>query len=249
MTGLLSQLREKVFPYMYLNTWKCVWTAFKDILFNINAYKTNPIVVLFADKYGNLPHSLRYWQTYDNCLDVEWMVTEGVVPKLFRYDFNKHYKYHYEVKNDDGTLIPGHVDILDDTFTIKERMQRYFCRLLWLNRNCAYGYSYEVSGIDYNTMDMEIITNTKHERVVYEGESEYSTWTKDASGIPVTTTHHYTGGYFALKFEIPWYCFGKKFDFDIYLGWKINPSLERGRTTKAMLAMRVSPFHSWKWED
>ena len=71
MTGLLSQLREKVFPYLYLITWKWVWTAFKDILFNIIAYITNPIVVLFTDKYGNLPHSLRYWQTYDNCLDVE----------------------------------------------------------------------------------------------------------------------------------------------------------------------------------
>ena len=31
------------------------------------AYLTNPIVVLFADEYGNLPKCLRFWQTYDNC--------------------------------------------------------------------------------------------------------------------------------------------------------------------------------------
>lgn len=38
------------------------------------AYLTNPIVVLFADEYGNLPKCLRFWQTYDNCLDVSWMI-------------------------------------------------------------------------------------------------------------------------------------------------------------------------------
>ena len=168
MAGLIKQLREKVLPHLHLITWKWVWTAFKDILFNVIAYLT---------------HKLRYWQTYDNCLDVEWMITEGVVPKFFRYDFNKHYVYHYEVKKDDGTLIPGHVDILDDNFTIKERIQRYFCRLLWLNRNCAYGYSYEVSGINYNSSDMEVVTNTKHERVIYEADAEYNTWMKDNTGV------------------------------------------------------------------
>jgi hypothetical protein len=54
-----------------------------EIIFTIVCYLTNPIVVLFADEYGNLPYSLRYWQTWDNTLDVEWMITENKVPKIF----------------------------------------------------------------------------------------------------------------------------------------------------------------------
>lgn len=227
MIDLFRFLQDRVFPHIYLISFEYILYCLRDILFNIVAYITNPIVVLFADEYGNLPRVLRYWQTYDNCLDVDWMVTKGIVPKLFQYDFNKHYRYHLEEKDNEGNVIPGYVEILDSHFTIKERIQRYFCRLAWVNRNAAYGFSYEVSGVEYTGDDMSIFRDSNHERVVY---------------IPGTNI-------FSLKFEIPWYCFGKKFDFDIYLGWKLNPSLQRDKKARAMLAMRISPFHSWKWDD
>ena len=109
-------------------TW--ILYAILTIVSMVVAYITNPIVVLFADEKGNLPHCFRWWQTYDNCLDVGWMISEGHVPKLFRYDFDKHYIYHPEDKS--YGLNPGYVDIIDPKFTIKERIQRYFCRLAWL---------------------------------------------------------------------------------------------------------------------
>lgn len=227
MIGLWKQLRTKVFPHLHLLNLVYIRTCILDILFNIVAYITNPIIVLFADEKGDLPKRLRYWQTYDNCLDVDWMITEGIVPKVFRYDFNKHYKYHLEQKDDKGNLLPGYVDIINPHFTLTERIQRYFCRLAWLNRNAAYGFSYEVSGREYSSDRLSVFRDMRHERVAYIQGTEL----------------------FALKFEIPWYCFGKKFDFDIYLGWKLNTNLEKGIKTRAMLAMRISPFHSWKWDD
>lgn len=112
--------------------------AAASFLFMLIAYITNPIVVLFADEKGDLPRIFKWWQTYDNCLDIEWMISEGHVPKIFRYDFNKHYVYHLENKK--NGLIPGYVDVIDSNFTIKERIQRYFCRLAWLYRNTGYGF-------------------------------------------------------------------------------------------------------------
>ena len=72
-----------------------------EILATIIAYLTNPIVCLFCDERGNLPRSLYWWQTFDNCLDIDWMVYEHCVPKFAEYDFNKHYKYHLEQKFED----------------------------------------------------------------------------------------------------------------------------------------------------
>ena len=119
--------------------------AIFDLLFVAQCYITNPIVCLFADEYGNLPKALRWWQTWDNTLDVEWMVTEKKVPSTFRYDYARHYVYHYE-NHDAG--IAGYVDIIDPSFSLWERVQRYFCRLAWLYRNTGYGFSYEVTGVD-----------------------------------------------------------------------------------------------------
>ena len=126
---------KKAFRYLAkLITVEYIGCYILGILTMVLCMLTNPIVVLFCDKYGNLPRIFRLWQTYDNCLDIDWMIYENKVPKIFQYDFNKHYKYYMESKNNDE-MIPGHVVILDDNFTIKERIQRYFCRVLWLYRN------------------------------------------------------------------------------------------------------------------
>lgn len=228
MLDLFKQLKTHLFPHLHLITIKWLRTCALDLLFNVICYITNPIIILFADEEGNLPKKLRWWQTYDNCLDVEWMVTEGIVPKIFQYDFNKHYRYTYEEKDSFGNIIPGFVEIVDPNFTWKERIQRYFCRLAWLNRNAAYGYSYEVSGIMYKGSDMTIHMEKPHYRVIT---------------LP--------NGDFDIKMEIKWYCsfLKKHFDCDVYLGWKLIANNTSNRPTRAMLAMRVSPFHKWKWND
>ena len=67
------------------------------------------------------------------------------VPEWARYDYDKHYLYHSEVKTP-NSMTPGFVDVLDSNFTAKERFQRYVCRVCWLYRNSNYGFSYYING-------------------------------------------------------------------------------------------------------
>lgn len=197
-----------------------------SILTMILCYLTNPIVVLFCDKYGNLPKVFKLWQTYDNCLDIDWMIYENKVPSIFRYDFNKHYKYHPEVK-EDNNLIPGHVEILDDNFTIKEIIQRYFCRVLWLYRNCAYGFAYYWFGINHIGHKQNIIiseSNENHEKIY------------------VSTYSDISGKYFCVKSTEYWKLFGHPFKFDIYIGWKMAGTSNYKTFSSAMTAIRINPF-------
>lgn len=62
-----------------------------QLLIMIICYITNPIVVLFADKDGELHGFLRKWQTFDDSCDSEDCVTK-YVPKWIRYDFYKYYR-------------------------------------------------------------------------------------------------------------------------------------------------------------
>ena len=189
--------------------------AIADSLFTIQCYITNPFVCLFADEYGNLPYILRWWQTWDNTLDVEWMVTENKVPRLFRYDYGKHYVYHYE-NHDAG--VAGYVYIIDPSFTLWERIQRYFCRLAWLYRNTGYGFSYEVTGVSINGTD--IIK------------------TQDISTSDYRYMVYYTKNYFMIRYEKPW-C--KWFRWRIFLGWKMQ-DVDILQSKRCMLAFYVNPF-------
>lgn len=198
---------------------KYIYCIISDILANILAYIFNPIVCLFADEYGNLPYWLYLFQTYDNPLDIDWMVYEGVVPKVFRYDFNKHYVYHEEQKLSDGTAIAGYVDLIDPEFTIKEKIQRYFCRLSWLYRNTAYGFSYYLNGVAVNAADVIVKTSIK------EKNNE-----RFIGYIPNT-------GIWCVFLCVK-YC--KWFRYRVYMGWKLK-SLKSGRH---MIVLSFNPFKS-----
>lgn len=199
--------------------------AIIDFSFSLICYVTNPIVVLFADEYGNLPRILRWWQTYDNCLDIEWMISEGNVPKIFCYDFNKHYIYHPEQKSKEP-IIPGYVEIIDPNFTIKERIQRYFCRLAWLYRNTGYGFSYEVTGRDYETAKVK-----KHVDYSNATEDECHIYTVE-DGKPLLLTK--TFRFYLTKQWCKW------FYLRIYLGWKVTNS--ESKFSRAMIALFINPF-------
>lgn len=198
--------------------------AIIDFSFSLICYVTNPIVILFADEYGNLPRILRWWQTYDNCLDIDWMIYEGNVLPIFRYDFNKHYIYHLEQKSQEP-IIPGYVEIIDPNFTIKERIQRYFCRLTWLYRNTGYGFAYEVTGRDYE-MDKVV----KHVDYNNSKVDECHIYTvEDGKGFPNKT--------FRFYYTKQW-C--KWFYIRIYLGWKVTNT--SSKYSRAMTALFFNPF-------
>lgn len=219
MYGFILYKKRKGNPFIM--TW--ILYAILTIISMIVAYITNPIVVLFADEKGNLPHCLRWWQTYDNCLDVGWMISEGHVPKLFRYDFDKHYVYHLEDKS--YGLKPGYVDILDPNFTTKEKIQRYFCRLAWLYRNTAYGFAYEVLGREYTPKENVVLKK-------YGGgiDAEWISYIDDNH-----ETIDKTWSFYLTK---PW-C--KYFYLRIYAGWKLK-GCTNGPRSKAMVACHFNPF-------
>ena len=190
--------------------------AILDVVFNIVAYITNPVVVLAASEYGNLPWLLTWWDNYDDCMDVEWFIKEGHVPGWAVYDYDKHYKFHdsNEALKTRG-VAKSYVDILDWNFTLKERCQRYVCRVLWLYRNCGYGFSYYVTGIDVYKKDVvEVKTD----------EKDGYTWfiTDDA---------------FCYKDERPSFW---GLHWDNYVGWKFR-WLEHDKE-RCMLAFRITPF-------
>lgn len=209
-----------------------------DVFFNIVCYLTNPIVVLFADEVGELPAIFKWWANWDDGLDVEWMVSEGHVPKWARYDFNKHYRYHseWEALETKG-VFHGYVDLLDPNFTIKERIQRYFCRLIWLYRNCAYGFSYYVTGIDVDGSDLM----DKNPPVMMNGQK--------------LTIRYYKNWWFNKPFVVygmirwnlkdvswlKWMKVDHRFIFKIFLGWKCH-SVKSGEQSRCMLALFAWPF-------
>lgn len=188
-----------------------------EILFTLICYITNPIVVLFADEYGNLPYKLRYWQTWDNCLDIDWMIYEDHIPKIFHYDFNKHYKY---ISEDHERNILGHVLIIDPNFTFTERIKRYFCRVAWLYRNTGYGFSYEVLGADIDGSNIIKTEDIKSSGYLYQV--------------------YYTNGikYWMIRYNHRW---SKRFSWKIFLGWKMQ-SVKPNEIQKCMLAFCINPF-------
>jgi len=196
-----------------------------EFIFMIFCGLTNPLVCLFADEYGWLPECLKFWQTYDNTLDVGWMVTEeGHIPNIFKYDYAKHYIYHFEDKSA-GQLKPGWVALIDPNFTIKEKIQRYFCRLCWLYRNCNYGFSYYFNGRDYNGLDNIVVVKSQ--------DSINETWLSyidNGSNIFKRTWCLYIVRQWCSKFTVR-----------IYLGWKLKHCTEP-YNARAMIAMHVNLF-------
>lgn len=191
-----------------------------DILFTLICYVTNPVVILFSNEHGELPYSLRWWQTYDNCIDIPHTINSGV-PKLFRYDFDKHYKYTPEFKNK-YVMKQGYVEILDPNFTVWEKIQRYFCRNVWLYRNTAYGFSYEVCG--------RYVFADKVKTYV-----DYNYAENDKCYIAVVNDNRIFLNKTWSIFYTKKYC--KWFYLRIYLGWKF-----KGTAGQSMIAFHINPF-------
>lgn len=187
-----------------------------DVAFNVVAYVTDPIVLLFADVYGNLPGVFVWWANWDDHLDIDWMVDEHHVPSFAEYDFHRHYKYHspQEAERTIGVHC-GYVDLLDGNFTLKERFQRYVCRLWWLWRNNAYGFSYYVTGIDIRKDDIVKVKTAENDGYIYY-VTDYAFCYKD--GRP-----SFHGRY-----------------WDNFVGWKFQ-AVEND-VERCMLAFRITPF-------
>lgn len=176
-----------------------------------------------ANEAGNLPRFFRLWQTWDDSCDVRFFVT-GVVPKILRYDFDKHYAEGACVTPELAKVgqVRYCVYLKDSHFTIKEKIQRYCCRVLWLMRNCGYGFAFWGFGRNVRGSDM-VMTTLKADdkghfiRIGYD--KSRSIWTRP------WMIHH------------EWPLF-KGFCTKIYLGWKVDYK-SKDKTKRAMVANRV----------
>lgn len=107
-------------------------------------YLTNPLVVLFADRQGELPKVLRLWQTWDSALDNRQYVLYDC-PRWLSYDFDDYYEC---------SAIPiGHgrsqkVVRIKKPFPRSLWLKRYLNRVFWLYRNCGYGFAFYLFGMD-----------------------------------------------------------------------------------------------------
>lgn len=212
-------------PIVYLVFW------FAKILCTLLCYLTNPIVVLFADEKGNLPKVFKLWQTYDNCLDVEWMISEEVVPKFARYNFNRYYRYHLEDKRTKD-IIPGYVDILEPITSTKVKLQRYFCRVAWLYRNCAYGFAYYIFGKQIDCTKIVTVKDFYRDRTHYF----IFKYVKDSYLFTIKSAWDYTIPVVNIGLQV-----------NIYLGWKFAGYDTNSDTPQhCMVAIRCNPIASQK---
>ena len=190
-----------------------------SLVFMILCYPTNPIVALFANKEGELPSILHYWQSWDNSIYCSDSVENA--PKFLRYDWSKHYQ---EYKDADAYLKSVNRErwycvCIDNNFTIWERIQRYFCAVLWLTRNCAYGFSFYLLGLTVSpTLEIKQSEHTIFIREVF-GNGLYGAWSYKNTA-PICTVYGY---------EISW---------ENFLGWKIKT--DASFDTRAMIANRIA---------
>lgn len=192
-----------------------------NLLCSILCYLTNWCVVIFADENGELPRIFRGWQTWDDSLDVDWFVKE-TVPTFVRYDFDSKYERYIDIATktcgDYGIhrfrwytkIKPG------ATFSFKERVQRYCCRVLWLTRNCSYGFAFFTFGSILESNNM-----------YYEEHSDTFTYGYDKSKPWYSRPFIYKNEKKILG-NIRW-C--------LFLGWKIDNSIGKHN---AMIANRIA---------
>lgn len=170
-----------------------------QLLIMIICYITNPIVVLFADKDGELHGFLRKWQTFDDSCDSEDCVTK-YVPKWIRYDFYKYYRAEKQYDPNYGRVMKKSINIAQ--LSLIDKLKRYCCRLFWLSRNCAYGFALDWFGATINPDDVIVIDSYK------KGEFERN--------ILVTRDLKYWKVYNTMLI------LNTNYRWRIYLGWKIH---------------------------
>lgn len=192
-----------------------------SLVFMVLCYLTNPLVIPFADINGELPSFLKYWQTWDNSCYCRESVE--FAPKFLQYDWARHYR---EYKGTDPYLASVNrdrwfVSCVDPDFTLWERIQRYFCAVLWLTRNCSYGFSFYLLGLTISpTLEIKQSENTIFVREVY------------GQGLWGAFMYKNTAKIFsAFGYEVHW---------NNLIGWKIDTDAQFD--TRAMIANRIAFF-------
>lgn len=177
------------------------------ILCMVFCYLTNWIVVLFADEVGELHGFLHLWQTWDNSVYSRQEVLE-VVPKWLSYDYDSKYEVYESASFDLRRMgrTRKYIRLKDGAkFTLIEKIKRYICGVLWLYRNCAYGFAFYWFGTDCDAKNLKKVVE---KNVGNRAKTLYVDTSKSLAVRP-----------FRFKCNTP---FCKKLRWDIYVGWKLE---------------------------
>ncbi len=189
----------------------------------ILCYATNPIAVLFCDENGELHGFWRHWQTHDNSCNPSDVTEHKQLPSWLLYDWKKHYEETYGTTPELEKVGRKRwfTKCIDPNFTLKERIQRYICRVYWLTRNCSYGFSFWLLGITPG-IRWAVEQNDADTQFVHE---DYDWWWLD--------------GAWKYKSTAP-ICkiFGWTLRWNTFLGWKVDENAKVD--TRAMIANRIA---------
>lgn len=185
-----------------------------QILTMLLGYLTNWIVVLFANEDGELKGIFKLWQTWDDSIDNKEFIRD-TMPKIFKYDYDK---YNIEYQG----LLPQYGRKRWYTKNIrrlplKDKIKRYFCRVGWLNRNCAYGFAFYLLGtwVDNHHMVYRDLDGQ------YYGHERSWRWLLDKPFVWKSEKR--------INKYLVWNCF---------IGWKVSRTTERRH--RAMIANRIA---------
>jgi hypothetical protein len=178
-------------------------------------------VLLFCDEAGELPGFLSMWQTHDDSCNPEFIMDK--VPKFLQYDWKKHYREYQDTTPDLEAVGRDRwfCEIIDPNFTLKERIQRYFCRVIWLTRNCSYGFSFWFLG---KAVDTKNIVTYKE---VTELDGTKLEILYDKSESILTRAWKLKSNRWIIKDVIRW---------EVFCGWKLS---DEPGMHQAMIANRI----------
>ncbi len=188
------------------------------LIITVLSYPLNPFVALFADDDGELHGFLANFQTWDNSLN------PSDITKIFPGWLSDFWPKHYtEVVipipeyNQNRWVTP----CFDRDFGFVDSLCRYACRVLWLTRNCAYGFMFHKPfGVMSPSADR-----------VEEGH-----WTYDLRNGKWF-------GVFAYKNSDKVFSIGRLTVYwNVYVGWKLSTDKDR----QSMYAMRPLAF-KFEW--
>lgn len=194
------------------------------LIIMVFCYLTNPFVCLFADEEGELPKIFKLWQTWDDSLNPRFFVVEKV-PEWLKYDYDKYYDEYWETLPETGRrrcYARSKYAMTDK----KDRMKRYICRVLWLMRNCGYGFAFYLFG-------RKVYGSFWSKMEYHKDDNHYVRFGFEDNVDPVLNT-------WTLKFRWNW---TKHWYSEGYLGWKVPfESHEDAGLKRCMIANRIMPL-------
>ena len=194
-----------------------------NFVLSIICYLTNPLVLLWCDEAGELSGILKYWQTWDNSCNPSDIV--DIAPSWLQYDWPRHYEEYVSTTAELAAVGRERCfcRVIDGHFTTGERIKRYLCRVLWLTRNCGYGFAFWLFGATCEAGAVRVIDQK-------DDDHGKKTYARDTTKNVLTAPFLYKNDRDIIPGVLRW-C--------LFFGWKLDYN-NTTRRERSMIAGRVA---------